>query len=55
MIMPEPTKIKLELMSNEVELIKDELERASHLVYTTFNYDKIVKKLNKALEEAYKK
>ena len=46
--MAEPTKIKLELMSNEVEAIRDELERAPYNVFKFMNYKKIIKKLNEA-------
>jgi len=49
-VIPEPTKIKLELMSNEIEFIIEELEKASHSTYNYFNYDKIVKKLKDARE-----
>jgi len=49
-ITPKSTKIKLELMSNEIEAIRDELERVSHTIYEFMNYTQIVDKLNKALE-----
>lgn len=50
-IIPEPTKIKLELMSNEIEAIRDELERVPYLTYKFFKYNKLIKKLNLALEK----
>ena len=40
-------------MSNEIEEIKDELERAPHNIFEFMNYEKIVKKLNKALKEKW--
>lgn len=49
-IVPEPTKIKLELISNEIEAIIDELERAPHNIFEHLNYKKLIDKLNKALE-----
>ena len=45
----EPTKIKLELMSNEIEAIIDELERVPHIAYEFMNYGKLIKKLKKSL------
>ncbi len=50
-VMMEPTKVKLELMSDEVELIREELERAPHSTFKFFHYQKIIKKLNEALEK----
>lgn len=48
--MPTPIKIKLELMSNEIEYIIDELERTEHNIYIFFNYENIIDKLRKALK-----
>jgi len=47
MITQTPRKIKLELMSNEIESIIDELSRTSHNIYEHLEYDKIVKKLRR--------
>jgi len=40
-----PKKVKIELMSNEVEYIIDLLNRANHNEYEFLQYDKIIKKL----------
>ena len=50
MISQIPRKIKLELMSNEIESIIDELSRAQHSIYECLEYDKIVKKLKEKLK-----
>lgn len=50
-IIPSPRKIKIELMSNEIETIIDELIKAPHDIYDFLCYKKIVDKLNKALEK----
>lgn len=47
---PNPTKVKLELKSNEIEAIIDELERAPYNLYKFLNYDKLIKKLKETLE-----
>jgi len=47
---PEPTKITIELMSDEIEVIRNELKRVSHDIYEALNYEEIVKKLDYALE-----
>lgn len=52
---PEPTKVKLELMSNELNAIIEELERAPHNIYQFMNYGDIIKKLNKGLKDREKK
>lgn len=54
MITQEPIKINIELMSNEIEMIIEDIQRVPHILYKDFGYEKIIKKLNKALEEAYK-
>ena len=46
-----PTKIKFELMSNEIEQIIDELNRIPQNMFEYFNYKKLIEKLNKVLEE----
>jgi len=50
-LITEPIKIKLELTSQEIEYIRDELERAPHTIYEFMDYDKIIKKLNEALKK----
>jgi len=47
-IMAEPTKVKLELMSDEINEIIDELERVPHNIYEFMNYAKLIKKLKQA-------
>lgn len=47
---PQPTKVKLELMSDEIEIIIDELERAPHNIYMFLNYKKLVEKLREMLK-----
>jgi len=50
MIIEEPVKIKLELMSNEIEEIIDELKRTEHNIYEMLDYRNLIEKLNRALE-----
>ena len=47
-IMMEPIKVKLELMSDEIEAIIEELNRAPHTIYQFMDYEKIIKKLHKS-------
>ena len=49
--MIKPTKIKLELMSDEIEAIKDELESVPHTMFKFMNYQRTIKKLKEALED----
>ena len=51
MIIQEPKKIKLELFSNEIEMIIDELERQPYNIYLYFGYGKLVEKLKESLNE----
>lgn len=51
MIALEPKEVKLVLMSNEIEAIRDELERVPYNVYKFIGYEKIITKLNRALED----
>ncbi len=44
MLIPEPIKVKVELVSNEVEMIIEELERVPHNTYSYFGYEKISRK-----------
>lgn len=46
MIMQEPIEITLKLMSNEILIILDALDRVPRDIFEAFNYDK----LRKALE-----
>lgn len=55
MIIPEPIKIKVELMSDEIEYILEELHHASHDIFIFLNYQKIVDKLKQAHNKAYDK
>ena len=50
MIMTEPIEIKLKLMSTEIEDIIAGLERVPHNLFKFLNCQKIIKKLNEALE-----
>ena len=50
-VMSEPTKIKLELMSNEIEEIIDELGRVPYNIYEFMNLQQIIDKLRKSLED----
>jgi len=50
MIIPKPKKIKLELMSDEIGYIIEELERVPYLCFIFLHYEDIVKKLRKALK-----
>ena len=54
-IVSEPTKIKLELMSNEIEAIIEELERVPYSLFKFLNYDKLIYKLKKAQNNGGKK
>jgi hypothetical protein len=40
-----PRKIKLELFSNEIEQIIEELERVPYNLYVYFGYGSLIKKL----------
>ena len=51
MITPEPKRIKLELMSNDIEAIIEELKRVPNDLFIFFNYDKLIKKLKEAEEK----
>lgn len=54
MINQEPVKVNIELMSNEIEMIIEDIQRVPYILYKDFGYEKIIKKLNMALDEAYK-
>ena len=41
---------KVLLTSDEINIIKDSLEYQSYSIFTFFNCDKIIKKLNNALK-----
>jgi len=51
MITLNPKKIKLELMSNEIETIIEELERVPYNIYKLMNYEKLILKLKDSLED----
>lgn len=48
MIISKSHNVKLELMSNEIELIIDELERVPHNLYVYLGYEDLIKKLKEA-------
>jgi len=48
MIIQNNRKVKVELETREIDNIIAELNNASHDLYEFLNYDKIVKKLEKA-------
>lgn len=50
MIISEPHNVKLELMSNEIEMIIEELERVPHNLYVYLDYGSLIKKLKEAGE-----
>jgi len=49
--MLKPRKIKIELNTDEIQIIIDELERVSHSVYKFMNYQKLVNKLKEELRK----
>ena len=51
MIMIDPKKVKLELMSDEIENIIQELESAQQNLYKFLRYDKTINKLKEALKK----
>jgi len=50
MITLPPKKIKIELMSNEIQNIIEELERAPHDVFVLLDYDNLIEKLKRSLK-----
>jgi len=50
MIIAKPKKVKLILMSNEIEAIIDELNRVNHNLYKFMDYANVIRKLKKALK-----
>lgn len=54
-IIVDPNKVKLELWSNEIERIIEELNRVPHNVFEFMNYEILVDKLKTALEREEKK
>ena len=55
MIIGEPRKIKLELMSYDIELIIEELVRVPHEMYEYLNHGKLVEKLKLSLKQGLTK
>jgi len=49
MIIPKPHKVKLELMSDEIENLIEELNRVPKNLYDFFNYDLLINKLKNSL------
>ena len=47
-IIPKPNKVKLELMSDEIEMLIEELERVPYNIFTFMQYDKLIEKLKEA-------
>lgn len=51
MIIENPRKIKLELMSNEIQVLIEELGRIEKDIYEFLNCEELRTKLKRALEE----
>lgn len=49
-LIPEPTKVKLELMSNEIKLLIEEMERQPHNIYEYNQTEKLINKLKIAIQ-----